>query len=425
MPRVIIIGAGLSGLSAAGSLSKIGNEELEVVVLEAQDHVGGRVKTVKLGNRSFDLGASRLHDADENFLYDKAMREGRRYNFDDLSTRYFVNGAPIAPAAESISEALIDELEKHSNDYINKSLKHALTEKAPETPDGKIAVQKVRSIRIGSGISWVDMPAANSSRASTRKSRNAFSIDGNKWIVDWLLSEVTAEIRLNSPVKEIHPNKVVLDSGEELECAYIICTIAVGALDPSMFHFALPPDLRKAMQEESTGTLGKVLFEFPKRFWALDFYRYTVLTMEMSEEVKPGAFPVNFTNAYNLADPEAPPTLMAFTTAPLTQFLEANPSKAYQYLLPALESLREDMLQPVPEPNEVVVTDWSQNRWFRGSYTGLKVGERTDQYVLPYVRGAGSVRFAGDHTGIDGRGMDGAIETGRREADYIAKELGL
>ncbi|HEX4663657.1 MAG TPA: FAD-dependent oxidoreductase, partial [Terriglobales bacterium] len=40
---VIIIGAGVAGLSAAGMLSRAG---IRVLVLEARDRVGGRVLTV-------------------------------------------------------------------------------------------------------------------------------------------------------------------------------------------------------------------------------------------------------------------------------------------------------------------------------------------------------------------------------------------
>ena len=42
---VVVIGAGLSGLQAAQSLSKHFND---VAVLEASEHVGGRVRQVKL-----------------------------------------------------------------------------------------------------------------------------------------------------------------------------------------------------------------------------------------------------------------------------------------------------------------------------------------------------------------------------------------
>lgn len=49
-PRIVVIGAGLAGLAATKILLK--NGFTDVTVLEASDHIGGRVQSVKHGERT-------------------------------------------------------------------------------------------------------------------------------------------------------------------------------------------------------------------------------------------------------------------------------------------------------------------------------------------------------------------------------------
>ena len=69
-PDVIIVGAGVAGLSAAERLRTSG---FDVIVLESADHTGGRCVTDnQIFSTPFDLGASWLHCTDVNPLADIA-----------------------------------------------------------------------------------------------------------------------------------------------------------------------------------------------------------------------------------------------------------------------------------------------------------------------------------------------------------------
>lgn len=60
-PRIVILGAGPSGLYTAHWLKKQGYKN--VLVLEKEGHVGGLCRTITYGGRSFDLGANYLTPA--------------------------------------------------------------------------------------------------------------------------------------------------------------------------------------------------------------------------------------------------------------------------------------------------------------------------------------------------------------------------
>ncbi|CAG0906284.1 unnamed protein product, partial [Darwinula stevensoni] len=70
---IIVIGAGISGLAASKKLKEIG---FNVIVLEAQDKVGGRLKTNRSLGIAFDEGASWIHGIDGNPITSLAQEAG-------------------------------------------------------------------------------------------------------------------------------------------------------------------------------------------------------------------------------------------------------------------------------------------------------------------------------------------------------------
>ncbi|KAG8544643.1 hypothetical protein GDO81_022136, partial [Engystomops pustulosus] len=73
-PRIVIIGAGLAGLSAAKYLLEKGFSD--VTILEASDRIGGRVQSLRLEHATFELGATWIHGSNGNPIYHLAEDNG-------------------------------------------------------------------------------------------------------------------------------------------------------------------------------------------------------------------------------------------------------------------------------------------------------------------------------------------------------------
>ncbi|KAM9315190.1 LOW QUALITY PROTEIN: spermine oxidase [Pholidichthys leucotaenia] len=73
-PRIVVIGAGLAGLAATRVLLR--NGFTDVTVLEASDHIGGRVQSIQHGKGTLELGATWIHGANGNPVYHLAEDNG-------------------------------------------------------------------------------------------------------------------------------------------------------------------------------------------------------------------------------------------------------------------------------------------------------------------------------------------------------------
>lgn len=86
MAKIIVIGAGISGLTAAYQLQKAGHE---VTVLEAADHVGGRMITIHWRDWNIDPGAKFVTGGDV-YLLEMVAQHG----LEDQLYQMFTEGVP-------------------------------------------------------------------------------------------------------------------------------------------------------------------------------------------------------------------------------------------------------------------------------------------------------------------------------------------
>ena len=72
--KCIIIGGGISGLSAASHLTAAGMVDFKL--LEARNRLGGRIVTFQIGGMKAELGSNWIHGIVGNPLYELAVSKG-------------------------------------------------------------------------------------------------------------------------------------------------------------------------------------------------------------------------------------------------------------------------------------------------------------------------------------------------------------
>lgn len=105
MKKIIIIGAGLGGLSAACRLAKSG---FSVTVLEKNDSVGGKVNSVESSGYKFDTGASLItlpHIFEEVFEFcGRKLSDYLAFEKLDPICRYFWSDGSVFDASEDLEK---------------------------------------------------------------------------------------------------------------------------------------------------------------------------------------------------------------------------------------------------------------------------------------------------------------------------------
>ena len=88
MKKVIIIGAGSAGLTAADRLLDK-NEEFEVIILEESNNIGGISKTVNYNGNRMDIGGHRFFSKNQEVMnyWKELINVQGKNSFDDEELR--------------------------------------------------------------------------------------------------------------------------------------------------------------------------------------------------------------------------------------------------------------------------------------------------------------------------------------------------
>lgn len=274
---IAIVGAGMSGLTAARDLTRRG---ANVTVIEARDRIGGRVFTDRSLGTAVDLGATWIHGPDGNPLTVLADEAGMQRV--ETGDSYVVRGAGgrkisdlsvprwISEVAEQT--ALGVEAEKLNEAYFNEVF--------PE---------------YGIGYEGRDVKFPN----------------GYDQIFDALKADY--ELVLSSPVERI----VSTEAGVRIEISgapardfdAVIVTVSLGVLKKGSISFEppLPEEKLAAISRMGMGVLDKLYLRYDRVFWDRDATNILIVDTGLPQG--------QFNSWLNLYPYFGEPILLAFNAA--------------------------------------------------------------------------------------------------------------
>ena len=419
--RVLVVGAGASGLAAARRLvSEFGlSAPGQVVVLEARDRIGGRVHTDSSLSIPVDLGASWIHGPRGNPIAELAEEFGVRtvatsedqevYDEDGSKVSWLEQGTSISRYGSAY-----DRVQAHvAGLAADQSLAQSFVDVGADggaKPKAKRLFHWWAHNLLESG--WTAYTSQLSSRhhdmgAEFGGSDRVFP-GGYSQIVDGLARGL--DVRMEHVVEAIEYGAegvtVRTDRGT-FEADRCTVTLPLGVLKAGSVAFSpeLPDGLRGAIGRMGFGAVYKLALEFERAFWNA---KPTCLSMVSSKRQH-----VDWFNTLEYTDV---PILTTWACQDLARSLESMPPD--DAVARVMQDLRKIYGNGTPDPIRTCASSWISSPFTGGSYSFPAVGSTPADYDEFGLAVGDRLLFAGEHTSSDHPAtVHGAYLSGRRAAE--------
>ena len=423
--KVLVIGAGISGLAAAKNLNDSG---YDVTILEAKDRIGGRLYTDRSLGVPIEVGANWIHDnnpdtnpimkikkelglkahkcsvAGPDVSFEVLNKEGNKIEISgkDLEKIEFRIGifaylAKYLRPSTNISEIFT---------FVKKlGLLSFIKEEALFVLIQKIALEQAEDPEKVSIEALFEQEGFGDDEAV---------IGGYDQIAYYFEKELHNKIILNSPIEHINYEQdtiKVISDNEKYEANAVIVTASLGALKKEVIKFTpeLPIEKKQSIKKLGWGTLNKVILKFENKFWSdTDFI---VIANKES----------NFHAWINEEPVCKEPVIVANISGKNAKKFENKTDEEVVQI--ALNELKAVYGTKVSELNSYYITKWSMEPYIYGSYSTYKAGENSQLLRKQLSTPVNSkLFFAGEATSVRVAGyLQMALQSGVREAENIKK----
>ena len=409
---VVVIGAGIAGLTAAKKLQEAG---FKVRVLEAQDKVGGRLRTNRSLGLPFDEGASWIHGIDGNPITALAQEAGMTtfQTLDDSMKSYDIGGiirktSTYDSAEDDFYNILGSMMKKGSN---TQSFEQVFNQLYPgKTNDRLWKFFLSTYLTFDTG----DLDKLSSTlyyEGEEYGGVEKIATNGYDTVATYLAKNLS--ISLNQRVSAIDYSGATINithNNTVTPADFVIVTVPLGVLKNNKIVFTpnLPSAKQTAIQKIGMNCVNKFLLTWETAFW--DDVQYISYTPEMRDKF-------NYFVNLNKFLPSAN-ALMTFAYADYGRATETMTDA--QVTSEIMAHLRDMYGTSIPAPAHLLRTRWSTNENSFGAYSYTAVGTEMRHFEDLAEEIDNKLFFGGEHTEVDYFStVHGAYLSGIREADKI------
>jgi monoamine oxidase len=453
---VVIVGAGLAGLTAARRIRRAGHS---MVVLEARDRVGGRVWSHELGGgRAAERGATFVGPTQDRVLalarsvgirtfrtYDKGdnvyVADGQRSTYSD---RGISGTAPPDPAILGQLATVVSQL-----DEMSRTVPVEAPWKAPNAPiwDGTtletfidshnptrrfkevVAVStraifgaEPRELSLLFALFFIAAsgnekhPGTFERNFNTRGGAQMSRFDGgSQQIALRVASQLGDRVMLGDPARRIVQSRsgvIVHSDRSTFRGRRVIVAIPPTLAGRIDYEPILPFERDQLTQRFGQGLLTKVTAIYDRPFWRDAGLNGTALDLS-------GLVSTTF-------DDSSPGSrlgiVFGFVGGDRARCYGAMPARARRAAV--LEQFATFFGERARRPREFVETSWASQQWSRGCPVGIPSQGTLLAYGSRIRKPVGRIHWAGTETSTFWNGyMDGAVRSGERAAAEVLERL--